>query len=315
MLKMLKQDKLFIAVVLVILIAGVYFFAAYVPIKYTIRKDYTGMEYAPDMSVISDSVSLHIYGYYYDYILETRNADYFWGKFEVSSIPEIMNTDAHFLIHNSYLEPKGNKKNVWMWYPMVDGFHGSIIMEKQFSIIFMELGTSGQDGILIFPAENHEQAAKVYEKLESAIVRKGLFDKEIENTEKDIADRLPLSDGWRLEENENGVYVLSYHDSKVASITDTSEFAYGENSQMIVSNWIGMHASLTEETNILKNAQGDRIDKVLIAIEPSAAEQMAGAAIVQELHYFYVASDNYFMDIVLIDNTYVSELEILLAGI
>jgi len=137
-----------------------------------------------------------------------------------------------------------------------------------------------------------------------------VFYKEIKSTEKDIVNRLPLSDGWKLE--ENGVYVLSYHNSKVAFITDTSEFAYGENSQMIVSNWIGMHASLTEEINILKNAQGDRIDKVLITIEPSAAKQMAGAEIVQELHYFYVTSDNYFMDIVLIDNTYVSELETLL---
>lgn len=315
MLKMLKQDKLFIAVVLVILIAGVYFFAAYVPIKYTIRKDYTGMEYTPDMSIVSDAVNLHIYGYYYDYILETHNSDYFRGKFEISSVVETINNEAYFLVHDSLLEPKGNKKEVYMWYPMADVVHGNITMEKKFSKIFMELGTSRQDGILVFPAENHEQAATVYEELESAIYQKGLFDKEIKNNEKEIVNRLPLSDGWEMEGNDSGVYILSYHNTKVASITEISEFAYGENSQMIVSNWIGMHASLAEETNILKNAQGDRIDRVLIMIEPSPAEQMNGAVTARELHYFYVASDNYFMDIVLIDNAYISELEILLAGI
>ncbi len=66
-----------------------------------------------------------------------------------------------------------------------------------------------------------------------------------------------------------------------------------------------------------KKAETDgrgRIDKVLINIEPSAAEQMNGAKAVCELHYFFVASDDSFMDIVLLDNEYRLKLEELLSG-
>lgn len=311
-MKFLKENKLFIAVVLLILIAGLYFFTTSVPIKYTVSRDYTGMEYTADMDVVSDSVKLHIYGDYYDYIWETRNHDYFRGKFEISSIPETSEHEAYFFTHDSYIEPNGNKKEGWMDYVMLHGFSGHIIMENRFSKMFIKLGDSYQNTILIFPAENHEQAAKVYNELESAIYEKDLFS-EREN-KKDIVNRLLLTDGWELEENQNKVFSLLYQKNKVASITEIRNFAYGSNSQMIVSNWIGMHAFIAEETRITETVEDDRIDKVLINIEPSAVEEINGAKMVQELHYFYVASDNSFMDIILLDDDYVPELEKLLCG-
>lgn len=311
-MKFLKENKLFIAVVLIILLAGLYFFTTSVPIKYTVSKDYTGMEYTADMAVVSDSVKLHIYGDYYDYIWEIRNEDYFMGKFEISSIPETMNTPAHFPIHDSYIEPNGNKKNVWMWYPLLDELQGNIIMEKRFSKMFMELGNSYQNNILIFPAENHEQAVGVYNELESVLYKKDLFSES--GNKKDIVNRLPLTTDWELEENPNKEFNLLYQKNKVASITEIRDFAYGADSQMIVSNWIGMHAFIAEETRIAETSEGDRIDKVLINIEPSAAEEINGAKMVQELHYFYVASDNSFMDIIMIDDAYGPELEELLCS-
>lgn len=139
-----------------------------------------------------------------------------------------------------------------------------------------------------------------------------VFSREISKSEKDIISRLTLKEGWELEENQNEVFILLYQKKKVASITEASDFVYGADSQMIVSNWIGMHAYIAEETRIAETSEGDRIDKVLINIEPSAAEEINGAKMVQELHYFYVASDNSFMDIVLLDDDYVPELENLL---
>lgn len=211
-MKIFKEDKLFVVIVLIILIAGLYFFATCISIEYTSRKDYTGKEYTSDMG--------------------------------------------------------------------------------------------------IFPAENHEQAVEVYNELQSVLYNKNLF---MEN-KKGLVDRLPLTVGWELEENENEVFIL-YQKSKVASITEISDFAYGSNSQMIVSNWIGMHAFIAEETRIAETSEGDRIDKVLINIEPSAAEEISGAKMVQELHYFYVASDNSFMDIILLDDDYMLELEEWLCGL
>lgn len=179
-MRIFKQDKLFIAVIVVILIAGLYFFAAYVPIKYEIRKDYTGMEYTSDMSIVSDTVNLHIFGYYYDYILETHNSDYFRGKFEVSSVAETINNEAHFLMHDSLMKPNGDKKEFSMYYPIVDGVVGHVFMEKQFLKMFIQLSDSYQNNILIFPAKNQEQAAGVYNELESILYGsnlKNLFSK------------------------------------------------------------------------------------------------------------------------------------------
>ncbi len=174
-MKIFKKDKLFIAVIVVILIAGLYFFATCIPIKYTISKDYTGMEYTSDMSIKSDSVKLHIFGYYYDYIWEKHNTDYFRGNFEISSIPETVGEEAYFLMHDSYIEPNENIKETLLDYVMLDGVLGEVIMENQFSKMFIELSDSYHNNILIFPAENHEQAAMLYNELEGALYKKNLF--------------------------------------------------------------------------------------------------------------------------------------------
>lgn len=174
-MKKAKENVLFIIVVLLILIAGAYFFTTRVPIKYTISKDYTGMEYTKDMDIVSDSVKLHIYGDYYDYIWNRKNSDYFRGKFEISSMPETLEYEAYFLAMNALLEPNGNKKEVHMHYVMCDDISGMVTMEKRFSKIFIELGDYYDKNILIFPAETHEQAVEVYEELESAIYKKNLF--------------------------------------------------------------------------------------------------------------------------------------------
>lgn len=135
-----------------------------------------------------------------------------------------------------------------------------------------------------------------------------VFTNRFSKSEEDIIDRLRLKDGWELEEDQNKTFLL-YQKERVASISRARNFAYGDSSHMIVVNWIGMHAFIEEETRIAETVEGDRIDKVLINIEPSAAEEIKGAKMVQELHYFYVTSDNSFMDIILLDNDYMLELE------
>ncbi|MCM1467585.1 MAG: hypothetical protein NC086_05505 [Alistipes sp.] len=310
-MKKWKENVLFILVVLLILGGGFYFFATRVPIEYKISEDYTGMEYTPDMELVSDSVKLHINGTYYDYIWERKYDDSFQGEFVISSIPETAEYPAHFSAYDSYLEPNGNKKEVHMWYVMCDDVSGMAIMEKRFSNVFIELNGK-YDNILLFPARNQEQAVEVYQELESAIYEKDLFSKS--GSKKDIGDRLTLTEDWELEENENRKFTLLYQKKQAASMTGGNDFAYGASSHMIVSNWLGMHAAIVEETRIAETDEGDWIDKVLVNIEPSAAEEINGAKAVQEWHYFYVTSDNAFMDIVLTDEDYMTELEEMLCG-
>lgn len=127
------------------------------------------MEYASDMGIVSDTVNLHIFGYYYDYILETHNSDYFQGKFEISSVAETINNEAYFLMHDSLIEPNGDKKEFSMYYPMVDGVVGHVFMEKRFLKMCIQLGDFYQNNILIFPAKSQEQAVGVYNDLVSIL--------------------------------------------------------------------------------------------------------------------------------------------------
>lgn len=123
---------------------------------------------------------------------------------------------------------------------------------------------------------------------------------------------LNLTDGWTMGKSVNGTYFLVYQDNKIASVTEEKEFAYGSSSHTIVSNWLGTHADIAEESVIKEINDGGKIYKVLVHIEPSAAQEIAGESMTEELHYFYVTSDNEFLDVILLDEQYMTELEELL---
>lgn len=123
---------------------------------------------------------------------------------------------------------------------------------------------------------------------------------------------LNLTDGWTMTDLENGTYFLVYENKDIASVTEDKEFAYGSSSHTIVSNWIGMHATVAEESVIAKTNNGGKIYKVLVQIEPSAAQEIAGVGMTEELHYFYLTSDNDFFDVLLLDEQYMTGLEELL---
>ncbi len=123
---------------------------------------------------------------------------------------------------------------------------------------------------------------------------------------------LNLTDGWTITDSVNGTYFLVYENTDIASVIESKEFVYGSSSHTIVSNWIGMHAAVAEESVIAETNNGGKIYKVLVHIEPSAAQEIAGVGMTEELHYFYLTSDNDFFDVLLLDEQYMTGLEELL---
>ncbi len=104
------------------------------------------------------------------------------------------------------------------------------------------------------------------------------------------------------------VYIMSGNE-KIAMITVAKHFEYGDSVERIVANWIGMRTSVKSDESFYTNKK-DEFRKVIVATELSAADEIKGVEpYPDEVHYFYLSEEDLFIDIMVYDDAYISQLE------
>lgn len=119
---------------------------------------------------------------------------------------------------------------------------------------------------------------------------------------------LSLPQDWEYQ--DNGYTVSLYdQDEKIATISIEEGFEYGDSVERIVANWIGMRTDVLSSESFVTD-QNYEFYKVTVGTELSAAQEMAGEEQEpDEIHYFYVSEEKLFIDVYVLDDTYVSEME------
>lgn len=122
---------------------------------------------------------------------------------------------------------------------------------------------------------------------------------------------LTLPENCTVQESEYSecdVYIMSGNE-EIAMITAAEHFEYGDSVESIVANWLGMRTSVKSDSSFFTN-KNDEFRKVIVATELSAAQQIKGEeSNPDEVHYFYLSEDNLFIDIMVYDDAYISQLE------
>lgn len=165
-----RIDFIFISFMIIFIGAVLFFLAAFVPVKHTVRKELGGFvwEDGPDASFEASQVSIE--GTYYQYVLDLfGHEDHFEGFFEISGMEETMRPiRAYMNIRDlNFTDLQGQKENT----KLRDGsitytigsnsvLFGSIRLTKK--DIFSKILLKSKDGrYYIYPAANWEEAEEL----------------------------------------------------------------------------------------------------------------------------------------------------------
>lgn len=118
-----------------------------------------------------------------------------------------------------------------------------------------------------------------------------------------------LPQGWSIEGEGIAVNVV-FSEETIATIMVEERFKYGQDTELIVSSWIGMHAFIISENPVKTLNKEVVFNKTIIGFEQSAAAEINGESPwPDETHYFYISEDRLFIDIFLRDEDYAEDVE------
>lgn len=96
---------------------------------------------------------------------------------------------------------------------------------------------------------------------------------------------ISLPKTWDIKEVDENIKLFYSNDIEVGSIEVYPECSYCSTISSFATNVFGMHSNLKDKEEI-ENGNGQKIWRLLVEYEPSAAEQEAGNSEVKEEQYF-----------------------------
>lgn len=118
-----------------------------------------------------------------------------------------------------------------------------------------------------------------------------------------------LPQGWSIEGEGIEVNVF-FSEERIATIVVEERFKYGQTTESMVANWIGMKAFIISENPVETLNKEVVFNKTIIGFEQSAAAEINGESPwPDETHYFYISEDKLFIDIFLQNEEYAEDVE------